>query len=223
MPTSKTYDTTPAEDFEPSLLHFKGLITDVRDEIRHNETTNKDSTVIIFDCAEVEVIEAKAPFTMPVYQVEIRWLPFPGTQSSAFQISAEKAGYKGDLNGLIGKRIEWHYTSAMLNLPKRVTNEDGTTSRGEGYENRMGKCWQVVAIEGVENTSNKLGEAILNMADGKTATEFKSAFLSDMSLQGLSSYDEVATQVMQNTHLDLLVSVGQLTVDSDGKYHKTNG
>lgn len=221
LPESK-YDSTPAQDFEPTVLHFRGLCTDINEKTETNSQTSKDYQVLIFDFAELEVIEAKEPYNMPVMQVELRPITIPGTQYEVWKNSLEKTGFKGDLNSMIGKRQEWHYTSAMLNLPKRIENPDGTFVRDPagGYENRQGKCWQVVTIEGVENTSNKLGEAVVAMAEGKTDLEFKSAFMSDLSLQGLTSYDEVAGQVMQNTHLPLLVQAGVLSKDSEGRYHK---
>jgi hypothetical protein len=214
MPTSKPITTDAPADFEPTLQDFKGLIVDVRDETRTNN--GRDSEWLLFDVAELEVIEAKEPYTLPVATVDIRYLRIPGTQWAVMAASIEKCGYKGDVNGLINKRVHFQYLPAMMNLPKR--DEDNNIIQGQ-YENRQGRAMQITEIEGVENTSNQLEEKLLNMVEGKTAVEFKSAFLSDMSLQQLTGYNDVANHVTQNTFLDMLVATGKLSVDN-GVYHK---
>lgn len=210
MPTSKPIDTAPPVDFEPTLLDFKCLCTDIRDEIEDNRES------VVFDCAELEIIEAKEPFSMPVYQVKVRYLRMPYSQWAVMAASIERCGYKGDINGLINKRLHFRFAPAVLSLSRR--NEDGT--RGEGYENREGKAMQIVEIEGSSNTSNLLADALVEMADGKDLLGFKAAFMSNMELQNLTGYDEVATQVMNNTHLELMVELGKLSVDDNGVYHK---
>lgn len=210
MPTSKPIDTTPPVDYEPTLLDFKCLITDIRDEVEDSRES------IIFDCAELEVIEAKEPFSLPVTQVKVRYLRMPYSQWAIMAESIEHCGFKGDINGLINKRVHFRFAPAVMSLPRR--NEDGT--RGEGYENRLGKAMQIVEIEGSENNSGILKDKLLAMADNHNAAAFKAEFMSDMSLQGYTGYQDVANQVIQNTFLDMMVSGGSLTLDETGVYRK---
>lgn len=216
MPTSKAIDTAPPTDFEPTLQDFKCLITDIYDETRTGNN-DRQSEWIVFDCAELEVIEAKEPYTLPTAKIDVRYLRIPGTQWAVMAASIEKCGYKGDINGLIGKHVRFQYAPAMLNLPKR--DADNNIVPGQ-YENRSGRAMQIIEIEGVENTSNKLEDALLEMIDGKTALEFKSAFLSNMDLQQLTGYDTVAIGVTQDTFLPLMVTGGKVSVDENGVYHK---
>lgn len=210
MPTSKLIDTTPPADFEPTLLDFKCLITDIRDEVDDKRES------IVFDCAELEIIEAKEPYSLPVCQVKVRYLKMPYSQWAVMAESIEHCGFKGDVNGLINKRVHFRFAPAIMSLPKR--NEDGT--RGDGYENRQGRAMQIVEIEGSENTSNILRDKLIEMADNRNAIAFKAAFMSTMSLQGYTGYQEVANQVTQNQFLDTMVMASMLTVDIDGVYHK---
>lgn len=210
MPTSKPIDTTPPVDFEPTLLDFKCLITDIRDEVEDKRES------IVFDCAELEIIEAKEPFSMPVCQVKVRYLRMPYSQWAIMAESIERCGFKGEINGLINKRVHFMFAPAIMSLPRR--NEDG--SRGEGYENRQGKAMQIVEIEGSENTSDVLKDILLVMADNRNAAAFKADFMSSMSIQGFTGYQDVANQVIQNQFLDMMVAAGNLTLDETGVYHK---
>ena len=215
MPTSKPIDTTPPVDFEPTLLDFKCLITDIRDEVEDNRES------IIFDCAELEIIEAKEPFNLPVAQVKVRYLRMPYSQWAIMAESIEKCGFKGEINGLINKRVHFRFAPALMSLPRQLKDEVGNViGRGEGYENRQGRAMQIVEIEGSENTSNILRDKLLAMADNRNATAFKAEFMSDMSLQGYTGYQDVANQVMQNQFLDMMVGSNNLTLDETGVYHK---
>jgi len=223
MPTSKEITTAPPPEFEPVILDFECLVTDITDVTKTREGSDRAQEFIVFHCAELEIHEAKEPYTLPVYQLEERLINIPGSRWAALTASIEKCGYKGDINGLINKRLHFKWSEVMLNQTKRTVDEAGNTTliRGQ-YEMRPGHCWQVVEIEGVENTSNKLGEEVLALADGKTAVEFQSAFFSATQLTSLTGYQDVAQQVIDRNFLDTMVQAGQLTVDESGIYHKVN-
>ena len=217
MPTTRPIDTAPPADFTPVITDFKCLITDVRDETRAGR--NEDSRPVewfIFDCAELEVLAAREPFTMPVYQVEIRMINMPYSQWAVMKESIRNCGYSGDVNGLIGKHVHFQWAPAIISLPKR----DEAGNNTGGYENREGHCWQIVEVEGVENTSNQLEDKILTMADNRNAAAFKAEFLGDMSLNTLTGYDTTANQVIQGQLLPLLVTMGKLSLDENGVYHR---
>lgn len=224
MPTSKAVDTSPAPDYEPVVSHLIADISDIVDDTREvgAEGNKKNAEFIQFKLSNLDVKASKEPYTLPAFIVEIRYIRMPHSQWDVMAESIRKCGYEGDINGLILKRAEFKYTEGMLNLPKQVTDpETGVTStiRGE-YEVRKGNCWQIVNIDGVSNNSNQLQDKIVEMADGQTADGFKSIFMSDLTLQTMSGYQEAAVQIMNNTHLDLLVGLGALTKDAAGIYHK---
>lgn len=223
MPTSKAIDTSAAPDFTPIVSHVKGDIVDIVDETRTlgSGENARNAEFVLFKLNNIEVIEAREPYTLPAFIVDVRYVRMPHSNWDVMAESIRKCGFEGDINGLINKRAEFKWTTGMLNLPKQEKDDAGNTITVRGqYEVREGTCWQILSIEGVENTSSTLGDKIAEMADGKTAEAFKSAFMSDMTLQGLSGYQDAAIQVMNNTHLDLLVQLGKLTRDDSGVYHK---
>ena len=210
MPTTRTVTTDAPSGFrQHPLKEFKGRIVDITDEPL---ASNPNVFLIKFAIAEVEVIEANEPFNFPVTEVEILEIRRSETAWAVFTESLRNYGFSGDINGLIGKRSHWKFAPAKLNM--RVPGSDPAV-----YETRDANAWQVIELEGVENTTNELIDKVAAIADGKDATSFKSAFMSDMTLQGYSNYGEVAQQVMANTFLDFMVSVDKLSFDGTS-YHK---
>lgn len=211
MPTSRTIGTdAPERTFrQHPLKEFKGRISDVTDRPLDN-TPNR--FIVTFDFSEVEVIEANEPFNFPVTQIEIMELNFPETAWAVLTESIRNCGYSGDINGLIGKHAHLKFAPARLNM--RVAGSDPVK-----YETREANAWQFLDLEGVENTAGELFDKVAALADGKDATGFKSAFMSDMTLQSYSNYADVAQQVMANTCLDFMVSIGKLSFDGT-LYHK---
>ena len=222
MPTNRTVTTDAPSDFrQHPLKEFKGTISDITDEPLSDNNPNRFR--IIFHISELEVIESNEPFNFPVTQVAIAEFNFPKTEWAALTESIRNAGYTGDINGLIGKRTHWKHAPATLNqrvsAAKSANPETGEPAMPAVYNDVQGNAWQILSIEGIENTTNDLVDKVVEIADGKDAVIFKSAFMSDMSLQGLTNYNEIAQQVMQNTALDFLVSINKLTFDGS-VYHK---
>ncbi len=211
LPGDKTTEAA-AEFSRHPLLEFVGDLVDINERIqpRRNDPS-KTNSIIVFDFANIDVVASNEPYTFPTTQVEIFEMNMPNTQWEAFKASVRQCGYTGDLNGLIGKRMTFKWAAANLSNKNQVTGK---------YEVKEASCWQVTAIEGVENTSGQLLEAVVSIADGKDAAAFKSAFLADGNIRSLTGYADMLASVMNNAALDLLVAAGNLTVDGSGIYHK---
>lgn len=220
MPVDETKTLDIPEFNRHPLKEFWGLIMDINEVVEHNKNTNKDNSFIVFDIAQVEVIEANEPFVAPVTQIRVMELNFPKTDFAVLKDSIVRCGIsRGEsLNTIIGKRTHWKWAPATLN--RRVTEKDESGEDVTAYRDTEANCWQILEIDGISNTTNLLIDKTVEHADGKDASSFKASFLSDLTLQQLSNYDIVAQNVMNNTQLDQLVTVGKLTVDEAGLYHK---
>ena len=209
---NKTVDPAPEFNRHP-LVKFWGDVVDINDSVEHNDNTNKDNTFIIFDIADVEVLEANEPYNAPTTQLRFMELNFPKTDWDVMRQSIIAAGFPTgtSLNELIGKRCLFEFAPAKLNRRDRDTGK---------YRDVDAHSWQIKEIKGVENTAAELMEKILAHADGKTEPEFKAAFLSDMSLPTLTNFGVVANQVMGGTFLDAMVATNQLTKDANGVYRR---
>jgi len=213
MPLGTDKTTDAASDNRHPLNEFWGGVADINDDVRQSRTNaSKNNTFIVFDINNLDVIEAREPYAFPVTKVEILELNIPGTPWEAFKESLRKCGYEGSLNDLIGKRMRWKYAGAILNQREVV---DGKTS----YVNKEGFCWQVVEIEGVNNTSDKLMDAVVALADGKNETDFKTQFLANNEMRSMTNYASMMQMVIGNSALSTLVSAGKLTFDGT-VYHK---
>ena len=213
MPLGNERTTDAATDNRHPLNEFWGDIADITDPSRPSRTdASKSNTFIVFDINNLDVIEAREPYNFPVTKVEIMELTFANTPWEAFKESLRKCGFEGSLNNLIGKRTHWKYAPAILNRSEVV---DGKRV----YSNVEGACWQIVEIEGVNNTSDRLMDAVVALADGKNETDFKTQFLANNELRTMTNYASMMQMVIGNSALSTLVSAGKLTFDGT-TYHK---
>lgn len=217
MPLSTERTTDAATDNRHPLNDFWGDLADINDysKLRISDTS-KFNTFIKFDFASIDVIASKEPYNFPVTSVEILELNMPNSPWEAFKASLRNCGFIGDLNGLIGKRLRMQYTDAILSQRKPNPEAAGKFI----YSNEPGSCWQVVEIEGVENTSNRLLDATVALANGVNDSTFKTVFMSDNSIRTMTGYAEMLVSVANNQALDMLVNSGKLTKGVDGLYSK---
>lgn len=193
------------------LDEFKGEITDINEDNRNNPRSGKTNTYIVFDIADLEIIKANEPYSFPTFKFDIMELNFPNTNWEIFKESLRNVGFANQpLNNLISKRVHIKWATAMMNMQVVGSNP-------VAYETRLGSCWQVMEVEGLKNTSAQLNEAIIKMANGKTAGEFKMAFMNDASIRTLTGYSDMMVAVANNTLLDALVTSGMLT-NTNGTY-----
>lgn len=206
MPVGGNRTTDAATNNRHPLNDFWGDIVDINDLVTPRRTDpTKNNTIIRFDIANLDIIEANEPYTFPTTQVEIFEMNMPNTNWEAWKESVRKCGYEGDLNGIINKRAHWQYAPATLS----TRGEDGK------YSNQPGKAWQIVEIEGVNNTSGSLIDKAVDIANGKTASEFKSAFMGDGNIRSLTGYSDMLVSVSKDEFLPTLVASGKLTLNGD--------
>lgn len=217
MPLGTERTTDAATDNRHPLSDFWGDLADISDYSKPRAgDASKFNTFIKFDFAGIDVIASKEPYNFPVTSVEILELNMPNSPWEVFKASLRNCGFTGDLNGLIGKRLRMKYTDAILSQRKPNPEAAGKFI----YSNEPGSCWQVVEIEGVENTSSRLLDATIALADGVNDSTFKTAFMSDGSIRTMTGYAEMLVGVSQNQTLPMLIAAGKLTVDGSGIYHK---
>ena len=210
LPSDVTTEAAPVGNRHP-LQEFVGDLVDINQtsEVAKNEKKTVYN-IATFDFANIEVIAANEPYNFPTTQVALSMFNIPGTNWEEFKKSIKNCGFNGALNDLIGKRIHMKWASAMLSNRNQLT---GKYELGEGW------CWQVVGIEGVTNTGSQLMDAIVTMADGHTADEFKASVLADPNIRTLTGYTDILGLVMGNQILPTLVAGGKLTLAGD-KYTK---
>ena len=206
---SRTTEAAPAGNRHP-LRKFWGDVVDIN-AVTATSRANKPYTNIVFDMANIDILEANEPYTFPTTQISIPEFSFPGTAWEACKASIRRCGFSGSLDDLIGKRVLWDWSLAPIRNRNQQTGV---------YEEAETSVWQIVEIEGVANTGANLIAISADLANGKDEPAFRSAFLANGDIRGLSGYGEALVQVMRSAYLDLLVQAGQLTVDTAGIYHK---
>lgn len=218
MALTRDVTTEAASANRHPLNDFWGTLEDINERSQAQRANpSKSTTFIVFDMSDIEVIAANEPYNFNVTKVEIPELNMSNTSWEAFKESLRKCGFSGSLNDLITKRLHWQWADALLSQREEKVNEDGTKSFT--YPVKSGKCWQVIEIEGVENTSNKLLDAACEIANGKTDSQFKTDFMSNNDIRTLTGYSDLLMSVVNNQALDMLVSAGKLTFDGT-VYHK---
>lgn len=208
MPVSNDVTTEAAKNNRHPLDDFWGTVEDINDSTRpQTRNPGKSNTFIKFDLSQLEIIKANEPFNFPVTSIEVMEINIPGSEWEVLKESLRKCGFTGGLNNFIGKRAHFKYTDAILNKPRT----DGV----QGYAMQPSYCWQVVEVEGVENTSSKLMDAIVELANGANAAEFKTKFMSEASIRTMTGFPDAMTAVATNTMLATLVASGKLTLNGD--------
>ena len=219
MPLNREVPTDATSTNRHPLNHFWGTVEDINEVARaQRNDPNKTTNYIVFSMSQLEIIKANEPFNFPVAIIEIPEINIPNTPWEVFKTSLRTCGFSGLLNDIIGKRVRWEWAPAVLNQRKQT----GVSPAGAPvytYVNEDSFCWQIVEIEGTENTSNRLLDTACDIADGKTDSEFKTAFMSNGDIRGLTGYSDLLVAVAGNTALSTLVSAGKLRVDN-GVYSK---
>jgi hypothetical protein len=186
---------------------------------------DKPRTFVEFDFIDLEVIESTEPYPFPTAKLAIRYIaPTESrgeTDWEAFSGSLRRL-IPGcpDPDPLVGKMQEW----AMLPAKVRILakEEDGTTplldTQGKQvWEAGEADRWQLVSVEGIEDTSKDLTEHLLELADGKTEVQFNQAALTDKKVMANSdTVDAITNRVL----LPALIEAGKLIRDDEGVLHK---
>lgn len=188
--------------------------------VKLEERTGNDGStyeVVVFKFKDLEVIETVTPYPFPTAElvvshsvkVETRWAALG---DSIKRLLGPEEG--ADAENLAGKMQEWK----MLPSPRRRP-VDPNNPRG-AWETIEEDCWQVVAVEGAAEAAEDLTERILDIADGKTLTQFNQAALAD---NRVTADSKTVGAITDRKLLPALEEAGRLTRDAEGVYRKVGG
>ena len=223
-PNTDSFQRTP-------LTRFRGTLKDIN--LVKNERFNSQRAV--FDFTDVTVIESTEPYPFPIATIEVNYRPdgkdnpWDVWKKSVYSAFGDE-DYGTMLDRLVGKEQEWWYGDAML---RRTANEnageepDKDEAGKDIWRLRPSKAWQVTWIEGAGGAKaaggKGLNELLAELANGKDKTGFNTALFSP-DANPLKSFGVEFTKAVEvaskSELLPALVTIGLLSVDSDGVYHK---
>jgi len=207
----------PAQDAASPLVRFKAVLKGYEGETFTPEGQTA-RTRVKFNFIDVEVIEANEPYPHPIAVITLPYSERADTQWDVWKKSAVALLPQRDIDLLVGKQQEWHFTTAKL----RATGERGTDQESV-WAMREKNAWQIVGLEGATNgaTAGKsLNEALIDRLDGKTQKEFSTLFFTDSELKSMPGFDDAISQMTDGDLLGNMVIAGLVTKDSDGVYHR---
>jgi len=172
------------------------------------------NTVIVLKFTDLEVIESVSPYPFPTAEIQISHSDRSETRWAAMGDSIRRLlgpDEGADAMVLEGKMQEW----AMLPSPTR--RPEDPQNPGGYWETLDTDCWQVVAVEGAAEAAENLTEHLLDLADGKTDTQFNQAALADTKV---TASPTTVTAITERTLLPALIAAKQLSRDAEGVLHK---
>ena len=210
------------------LRHFKGTLAP--DEELSERRTTKDGSrsyvVLNFKFKDLEVIESVEPFPFPIAQITVGYAPPEtsrgGTKFEALASSLRKLMPDNpDINLLKGKHQEWKMEEKSLR--RGLTDEEGNPIMDGNQKQIWGQvptlCWTVVAIDGlgsVEDADAEFNKFLVEMADGKTETQFYEAALTNSKV---SARPNIVNAITDRKLLDTLKEMGLIERDAEGVMH----
>ncbi|KKK75228.1 hypothetical protein LCGC14_2875820, partial [marine sediment metagenome] len=213
---------------ESPLLRFKGVLANYVAEERTGNDQSK-YMVILFNFAEVEVIDSEEPYPFPIAIIRIGYKPPKdsrgGTKWDAFAGSLRKLSPENpDLDVLVGHKQEWARLPFKIRSP--LTDEEGQPQLDGNSRPIWGDldvlCWKVVACEGLGSAEEKdadFNAYLVGLADGKTEPKFYEAALTDSKVMARPNIVEAITG---RKLLSTLTEMNLLTQDAEGILHKAS-
>lgn len=206
-----TTETGQVERSGTPLRDFWGELKEVVPQSEPSRDGGEPRLSAMLRFVSVEVKKSVTPYPFPVAELSLDVRMGRSGRVSDWcnygrvLVSAEALGIK-DLKLVYGKRIHMVATPRPVTRKNKETGEETTVT----YQD-----WAVAELGGGGSTMSEAEklEAIVALADGKSAGEFASAALADPKLA--SVHDAVIAQTL----LPGLVAVGRLTLDN-GKFHK---
>lgn len=197
------------------LRRFKGVCQSIEEDVRKGD--RGEYTVIVFKFTDVDPIESVTPFPFPTCEIQISHSDRTETRWAAMGDSIRRLlgpDEGADAMVLQGKKQEW----AMLPSPTR--RPEDPQNPGGNWVTEDTPCWQAVAVEGAAEAAENLTERLLDLADGKTDTQFNQAALADPQV---TASPTTVTSITGRTLLPALIEAKQLSRDSEGVLHKAGG
>lgn len=208
--------------FEHPLIKFRGRLVDY-EPLAPDQW---DNIRVAFNFIEVDVIESREPYLLPIAQILVKYSKREG---SAWGILADSIPEEMDIPNLLGKMQEWWFTPDHKLGKNRQTQEDIIID-----------AWECVAVEGVAtpgaekvagttppasgptaavadtlNTPSAM-DKVLEHLDGKNDQQFAQAALADLIIKADGN---LQSSILQNTLIPSLITAGVVTKDTDGVNH----
>ena len=220
-PNTDRFQRTPLKKFTGTLKELPRLVK--------NEQNDRQRAV--FDFTDVIVIESDEPYPFPIVTIEIGYSPEGKNNGwDVFKNSMYKlfndTEYSTMFERLVGKEQTWWYGDCEIRRPaSEAEGEDKDANGKDIWKLRPSKAWQITWLEGAESATQAAGkplnEALVDLLDGKTDSDFYAAMFSDQSLRAYGTeYTKAVEAAAQRKLVEGLVTLGLVTQDADGIYHK---
>lgn len=199
--------------YTPVVVHFKGRLGMIED--RDVERDGRTRRQVTFKHVEIEAFETTAPYTFPIFDVQINYSQAQDQPWSVFTESFRQLAPDNnlDLYQLEGKVCEWKWSDCKLSRPVSQGSRE--------FALQDAKAWKLVSVEGwsAEGTETyNLDELILELLNGKTANEFSQAYYSDNRVRSTPGYEAATEKLAKGTLLSELEAAGKVTRDDEGRY-----
>lgn len=210
-------------DGQTPLIKFRGRFVDYDMSEREFEATAdrgaRKQTSVKFDFDELEVLETREPYPLPIATITIPFSDRANTRWAAWVESAVKWDPTRDIDNLKGKRQEWTWAPAMLR--QTVKDDNGEEVTPQKWANQLGECWQVTWVEGVSPSDGaSFTDKLLTMADGKTDDLFYQAVFANAEIKSHPDYMKTVEAISQRTLLSGFESLGLLKKTPEGTWAK---
>ncbi len=207
------------------LRRFKGVLDSAKlDQRIAND--GRSYSVAQFSFKDLEVLESTEPYPFPIAVIGLSYKPPKksrgGTKWDVLANSLRKLMPQNpDPDELVGKTQEW----AQVEHPIRsaLTDEEGNPLMDGNNKQLWGDvatlCWTIIAVDGlgsVEDADAEFNKFLVELADGKTETQFYEAALTNSKV---SARPNIVKAITDRKLLDTLKEMGLIERDAEGVMH----
>lgn len=218
----------PVDNFRHPLIRFVGTLDKfeiVVNEPRPEYGRMKQSQSVKFYFSNITVIESHEPYPFPTTDVTIPHSTAGNTRWAAWTESVRSLVPPGEnsLEAITGKRQEWFFKPAQLRAPMRDPDTGEVIQDASGKDKwgiQPADAWQVVMIEGFNVSGKDLMDEVVDLLDGKTDKEFLEQLFTNQTLKSYPGFTDVVEAATDRKLIPQLVSMGKVSQDTEGKYHK---
>jgi len=213
----------PTDNQQTPLIKFRGVLKNY--EVNTGVSTfagreGQEFTRIVFNFTDIEVLESLEPYAFPIAVISLPYSERSETRWAALAKSFRNVLPQPDIDLLVGKKQEWHFTKGN-NTRQQVdeTAADGTTARV--WKSLPTDAWQLTWIEGAGSVNGaNLMDSIVVAADGKSNEQFYQWLYGDPTVKQMAGYNDAVTAASNRELLETLQTGGKLSRDAEGIWHK---
>lgn len=203
------------KDNRSPLVRFRGVLKEYKTEQNQATENRRASTRIVFNFTDVEVIESTDPYPFPIATISLTYSERADTIWDAWRKSVVKLVPSRDINELVGKQQEWHFTTAKV-------RRQNTEKEGSPWEVMDADAWQIVALEGVSaaGAGANLTQTLIELAVGKTDEQFYQELFTRADLKKLPGFGDAIEQASNRTLLSNFETAKMLKKEVTGVWSK---